>query len=358
MTMPLTGAQASFGEQIRPAVNAWVKRVNAAGGILGRQVQVTIADDTGDPATAVVLYSKMLDTDKVDFILGTYNTTIVEQVSTLAERRQMLFLAGLAPGRAIYERGYQFLFQALPSTSDDAMIGTQAFLDSLPADLQPKSMALTSADHVGAIGTLTGAKQYLTKVKSVFEDHYPLTATDLTPLVQRVKAAGADLVVHSGLAVDTITFAQAMVNSGYKPKITLYDSQGIQLAKLGSATAAQGIVYFTWFDPGLKIDGVSQFVADYKAEAAGADPLSWSAGTYAALQVLQKAITTTKSTNQTQLRDYVRANSFATVVGDLSFDARGVNKDQHTILVQWQDGKPVVIWPKTVAAGSFIAPPK
>ncbi len=353
MTMPLSGSTASVGQQVQYAVRAWLKQVNASGGILHRQVQVNIQDDAGVPSTAVVGYTQMLDSGNTDFIIGTYPTTVEQLISTLAEQRQMVFLCSGGYALALYTRGYQYLFQTLTSTSDGALTGDQAFLDSLPQQSRPSTMALVSADQVGAIGTLTGAKTYLTSVKTIFEDHYPLTATDLTPLVQRVKAANADMLVHSGLPADSVAFAQAIANSGYKPKLTLYDSQGQQLGNLASA-GAEGIVYFTWFDVAMKAQGLAEFVSQYKTESNGGPIYPWSSSTYASLQILDQAITATTSTKQDIIRDYIRSHTFHTVAGDLSFDAKGINKDQHTILVQWQKGKGVVIWPKSVANGTFV----
>ena len=86
--MALTGPLAVNGKQALLGMKIWEDEVNAKGGLLGRKVKLIYYDDQSNPATVPGLYSKLIDVDKVDLILGGYATNQVVPAVPLAAQKK------------------------------------------------------------------------------------------------------------------------------------------------------------------------------------------------------------------------------------------------------------------------------
>src|SRR5262245_44644947 len=75
-SMSLTGAVAANGRQLLLSLEIWRDDVNAAGGLLGRPVELVYYDDQSNPANAPGIYTKLLSVDRVDLLLGPYATNM------------------------------------------------------------------------------------------------------------------------------------------------------------------------------------------------------------------------------------------------------------------------------------------
>src|SRR6185436_20850663 len=76
-------------------------------------IKLTLLDDTTNQATANSLADKLINSDKVDFLLGTYSTALVEAQSTIAEQNKMPYVNGGGAASHIYKRGYKYIFGVL-----------------------------------------------------------------------------------------------------------------------------------------------------------------------------------------------------------------------------------------------------
>ena len=83
---PLTGTYAGIGQQVRWGLELATKEVNAAGGIMGRQVELSFEDEEANPSVAVQKAEKLFQVGKVDFLTGTVNSGSTLAVGQLAER--------------------------------------------------------------------------------------------------------------------------------------------------------------------------------------------------------------------------------------------------------------------------------
>ena len=90
--MALTGGLAANGKSALLAQKIWEEDVNAGGGLLGRPVKLVYYDDQSNPAAVPGVYTKLLDIDKVDLIIGGYGTNLVESVMPIAMQRKKVFI--------------------------------------------------------------------------------------------------------------------------------------------------------------------------------------------------------------------------------------------------------------------------
>src|SRR6201996_3109972 len=96
--MALTGGLAPNGKAALLAMQIWEEEINAKGGLLGRPVKLIYYDDQSNPATVPALYTKLIDVDKVDFIISGYGTNLIAPAMPIAIQHNRLFfgLFGLA----------------------------------------------------------------------------------------------------------------------------------------------------------------------------------------------------------------------------------------------------------------------
>ena len=113
-TLPLTGAEARVGGFFKEGYELAVEEVNKRGGLNvgGKKLPValTILDDTSTQPTAVSLADRLVNSDQVDFLLGTYSSHLVEAQSTIAEQYRVPYINGGGGATKIYRRGFKYLF--------------------------------------------------------------------------------------------------------------------------------------------------------------------------------------------------------------------------------------------------------
>ena len=97
-SMALTGGLAGAGKGALIAMQVWAEDVNAAGGLLGKQVELIYYDDQTNPATVPAIYTKLLDIDDVDFVVSGYGTNLIAPAMPIVMQRDLVFpaLFGLA----------------------------------------------------------------------------------------------------------------------------------------------------------------------------------------------------------------------------------------------------------------------
>ncbi|MGB1881223.1 MAG: ABC transporter substrate-binding protein, partial [Gammaproteobacteria bacterium] len=112
--MALTGGLAAAGKSALIAMQIWAEDTNAAGGLLGRPVELVYYDDQSNPAVVPGIYAKLLDIDRVDFIVSGYGTNQIAPALPLAIQRNRIFLAlfGIANNE---DYGYDRYFQIVPA---------------------------------------------------------------------------------------------------------------------------------------------------------------------------------------------------------------------------------------------------
>src|SRR4051794_13609419 len=116
-TLPLTGSESRTGGFYKEGYELAFEEANKNGGIdVGgkkMQVRLTLLDDTSAQATAASLADRLINSDKVQFLLGTYATNLVEAQSVVAEQNAIPYVNGGGAATAIYKRGYKWVFVLL-----------------------------------------------------------------------------------------------------------------------------------------------------------------------------------------------------------------------------------------------------
>ena len=162
-----------------------VDQINKAGGLLGRQVEIVKYDDQGNPSTAVQLYQKLLTDDKVDLLLSPYQADLTAAVAPIVNRAQKV-MPSLSANVEVYNGKFPYLMQSITQTG--RYMGP---VIDLAASKGYKTVALlvqnTQFPRQLAEGVIALANEKGMEV--VFNESYPPTTTDYTPIVRAIQAA-------------------------------------------------------------------------------------------------------------------------------------------------------------------------
>ncbi len=377
-SMALTGGLAPNGKSALLAQKIWEEDINGKGGLLGRPVKLIYYDDKSSPAEVPSIYTKLLDIDKVDLIIGPYATAMIAPAMPIVIQRKKTFigLLGLAVNS---EFNYPNYFAMIPSGPDAKPAFTKGFFDvAMAQDPKPQTVAIVAADQEFSRNAADGARENAQKanLKIVYDKTYPPSTTDFAPIVRAIQATNPDLLNINSYPPDSVGMVRSINEIGFKPKMIGGAMVGLQATAIKTQLGPllNGFTNYDFWLPVPKMDfpGVADLIKRYQARAGaeGVDPLGYYMAPwgYAQLQVLQQAVEGTKGLDDAKLGDYIRANIFKTVVGDVKFGAKGEWAESRVLQVQFQHVKgndvaqfkdistQVVVSPAQYESGKVIYP--
>ena len=348
-SMALTGGLAPNGKSALLAQKIWEEDINAKGGLLGRPVKLVYYDDKSSPAEVPAIYTKLLDVDKVELVIGPYATAQIAPAMPIVMQKKKTFigLLGLAVNT---EFNYPNYFAMIPSGPDAKPAFTKGFFDiAMAQGAKPQTVAIVAADQEFSRNAADGARENAkaANLRVVYDRTYPPPTADFAPIVRAIQASNPDLVVVCSYPPDSVGMVRSVNEIGFKPKAIGGAMVGLQATAIKTQLGPllNGWTNYDFWLPVPKMEfaGVADLIKRYQAKAAaeGVDPLGYYMAPwgYAQLQVLQQAVEGTKSLDDAKLGDYIRANTFKTVVGDVKFGAKGEWEKSRVLQVQFQNVK-------------------
>ena len=344
-SMALTGPLAANGKQALLGMQIWEEETNAKGGLLGRPVKLVYYDDQSNPSTVPGIYTKLIDVDKVELVLGPYATAMAAPAMPVIMQKNKLciILFGLDVN---HEFKYDKFFAMIPTGPNTKPSFTEGFFDAaMKQNPKPTTVALVAADQEFSRNACEGARELVKKhgLKSVYDKTYPPSTTDFTPIVRAIQAANPDIVTVCSYPLDSVGMVKAVNELNYKPKMIGGAMVGLQATvfKNQLGPLLNGFVnYETWVpDKKMMYEGTEDFFKKYqaRAQAAGVDPLGYYLGGwgYAYIQLLGQAVTGAKTLDDAKLADYIKKNTFNTIHGPIKFGKGGEWAEGRMLQVQY-----------------------
>jgi len=376
--MAMTGGLAAGGKSAILAMQIWEDRINAKGGLLGRPVKLIYYDDQSKPDTVPGIYAKLLDIDKVDFIVSGYGTNQIAPAMPFAIQRNKLFfgLFGLAVNSEFH---YPKYFSMLPTGPDPKHAFPDMFFKvAMAANPKPKTLALLAEDSEYPRNASEGVHDLVKEygVQLVYDKTYPPGLPDFTPIANAIQATNPEMVFVASYPPGSVGMLRAVTELGLKTRFFGGGMVGLQFTPIKEQFGAKlnGIIDYDFWIPAdtMQFPGILDFLKEYqgKAASAGVDPLGWYLPpfAYAYLEVLGDAIEGAKTLDHEKVADYMRSHPFKTIVGDISFGKDGEWSKPRVLEVQWQnisgsgiepfkDTKTeVILEPPEYKTGEVIAP--
>jgi branched-chain amino acid transport system substrate-binding protein len=374
-SMALTGTLGGGGKGALIGLQLWVEDVNAKGGLLGRKVELITYDDQSNPATTPGIYTKLLDVDKVDLLIAPYATVPTAPLMPLVKQRGKLLMGNFS-FQVNAKVQHDMWFNNAPwnvaaSWSDNFFVIGKKY--------DAKTVAFLVADQDFAQNLARGAKEIAAKLglKTVYEQNYPPTTVDFSSMIRAIRAAQPDIVYVMSYPNDSVAIVRSVNEIGVGPSVKLIGGAmvGLHFAPVMESLGSMlnGWVNYHLYAPEKTMDfpGVRSFLERYskKAIEAKVDPLGYYLPpfNYAIGQMLEQAITATKSLDDKVLAKYLRENEMKTIVGNIRYGADGEWAKARVVMVQFrgvtdknveqfrQPGKQVIVEPAEYKTGEVIS---
>jgi branched-chain amino acid transport system substrate-binding protein len=347
-----SGLASDLAAGYRQGILLWQAQLNAAGGLLGRAVEVRMADDRSGANEAAEAYQRLID-EKADLLIGPYGSAASITSAAVAERAGRVMVNGAGASGAVHKRGLRYVFQvATPYAAYGA--GVPAIAKQWKTG---KLFVIARADPVAReMAEALAAEAARGGVSASAVVSFPIETREFDVFVRQAQAQGATSWVAFGSARDAANMVISFKRLGYAP--ALFVARGAEQAEFirrvgQDAEYAIGIA--AWM-PGLRTAGNEAFVRAYRARWS-TDPDLAAAQGYSAGQVLEAGVRRAGSLDQERLRIALAQLDTETPLGRFRTEPEtGRQRATQTVLVQILKGRQEIIWPAPRATASAALP--
>lgn len=361
VVQPLSGANAQFGINSRNGIQLVADEINDAGGIKalgGAKINLIVADATSTPTTAGNVAQRLITQNEVTAILGAFASSLTIAISDVTERRDIPLLT-MSFADQITGRGFKNVFQVVAKAS---VIGkaqfdyTMAIAQAAGAKIDKIAIMYedTAYGTAQANGLRAGAKA--ANVQLVMDDAYPLGITDTTPLINKLRASGAQAVFPVSYLNDSLLIIRTMRQQKINiPAIGGAAGYVIPDFEKGLGEFSENVLSVNTSNYDLAPDLTERFRKRF-----GYFMVHEALENAVALDVLVQAIEKAKSAKPEDVAAALRGSKFtggwtqAMTGGAVEFDQTGLNVRSVPLMVQWQKQELVTVWPKEIAKAPAI----
>ena len=356
-TLALTGPLSGTAIIHKLVGEIYVEQLNKKNGLLGRPVEWIVKDDQSKPDLARTLYEQLITVDKVDLLLGPYATGAILSAMGVAQRYNKMLVHHTMGIPSLAK--YDMQFPAWSVGPNPEVTVPNTVLDALGTLAKPpKTVAIVTSKFPSVYLMSKGAQDVIKKrgLTEVLFLEWEFGNRDYGAIANRVKDAKPDFVWVGAIGLEGNLLLDAMKKIDYVPPLHfyMYPAPG-PLAKLPEAKNALAASIFEQHPPFTDNPVAAEFVRLYNDRAAKAGLADNSVETQAAAsfstwQVLEAAVTATKSLDDKAMSDWLKKNQVDTIQGRLRFDKTNNYGDDLMRVKQVQGGKWVTVWPKEWAA--------
>ncbi len=263
LTTPLTGIGAPDGESVHHSVLLAVERINKAGGLLGKQVELVVYDDRMDTKEAVALARKLIEKDKVVGYVGGSYSMPTRASAPIFQEAEIPFVAAYAVHPDITKAGNYCFRNGFLGTVEGKSAGYVAV-----EMLNAKQIALMTTDNDFGREMAAGFKDYINKngkgSKIVFEQTYPFSEKDYKPYLSKIKNTNADLIVVSGYYFHTAPILKQAREMGINTRVLGEEGADSPKTIEIAGDAAEGFVMVTNLNRDDPRPEVQEFLQEYE----------------------------------------------------------------------------------------------
>jgi branched-chain amino acid transport system substrate-binding protein len=322
------------------------------------KAEIVYYDDETDPDTSAKLIEKLINEDKVDFLLGPYSSTITLGTSAIAEKYGVIMVEAHGASDALFERGFENLFAVLTPAS----YYSESALKAL-ADEGAKTVAIAYLDDEAMEMVVAGAKEWVDKygLELLAVEKYPADITDLSAIMTKFRDLDPDVFLGAGHFNDSVLFVRNAQELGFAPTamvLTVGPDSPAFVEELGED--ADYVMGPAQWDRTLGYEdeyfGTAADYAERYTDRWGEAPPYQSASSTAAALALHLAIEQAGSLEMDAVREALRNLDVETFYGPINFDDTGKNTAKSMVTIQIQDGAVTVVAPKEAAAGEMALP--
>ena len=356
--LPLTGAEAKFGEMEKQAYEMAVNEINAKGGVKGTNLVLDIQDSGGKPETATAIVEKFITIDKYPIVVGEYSSQCSYAVAGVAEKYKVPYLVVTGAADKITQQGWKNVYRLNPPASLYNM-GVFSFFENVA---KPKTIAILYENTDFGTSTSKAMKEYCDAhgVNVVLFEGYQAGGVDFKPILQKVKSLRPDVVYMVSYLMDASLLMRQSKELDINPQIFIGGGAGHTLPEFlqNAAEASEYCMSATLWTPQAKYPGAKEFFDNFKKKF-DKEPDYHGAEAYAAAYVLADTLKRAKSFTADDIRTALSETDMMTAFGPVKFVSwlKFTNQNRmDTLVLQVINKKFETVWPKEGASAKYVFP--
>src|SRR5215475_13348762 len=328
---PMTGGESAFGRQMKNGAEQAVADINAAGGVLGKKLSLQVGDDACDPKQARSVAEKFAGA-KIPFVAGHYCSSSSIPASEAYAEGNVLQITPASTNPTFTERGLWNTFRVCGRDDQQGAVAGAY----IAKNFKGKNVAVIHDKTTYGKGLADETKKALNKagVKEKLYEAYNKGDKDFTALVSKIKLNNIDIVFVGGYHQEAGLILRQMRDQGLKTVLMAGDALADKEFASIVGPAAEGVLFTFGPDPRKKPTAAA-IVEKFKDK--NIDPEGYTLYTYAAFQVWSQAAAKAGTTDTKKVMETIKAGSWDTVIGTLSFDAKGDIKQLDYVVYKWDD---------------------
>jgi len=370
MVFPMTGREGRPGTYQVEGIRLAMELINAKGGVYikecGKRLpfKEILYDDQSDQGRSVQLVERTMSSDNVVAVLGAYSSVLGQAQSVVPDRYQVPWITPGAGASMIFSQGRKWVFGVL-SPVDLLGYTTMRFLGSLVDQGKLEkglkiAIAVENTDHGKDYieGVNRWVKEHPGAFKVVFNESFQLGTADFSGILQRMKAANADIFLSDAHLQEYIAMQRQYTQMGLRHRMVSYGARGPEEpARKALGPAADYIFAGIWWHKDLPYPQVKAFVQEYKKKYQR-EPDSWYAATaYDGTRALAASIEAAGSLDRTLVRNALRKVRLtdSLLPGKiLDFEENGQTVAPFVIVQNKPDGKVDFVYPEDSRTGEVV----
>ncbi|MFQ5773911.1 MAG: branched-chain amino acid ABC transporter substrate-binding protein [Kiloniellaceae bacterium] len=330
---PMTGPYASFGDQMKRGAEMAVKDLNAAGGVLGQKVVLSVEDDACDPKQAVAVANKLVSGGTV-FVAGHFCSGSSIPASKVYEEEGVLQISPASTNPKLTEEGGDNVFRVCGRDDQQGIVAGNLLAD----EFGDKKIAILHDKTAYGKGLADETRKQLHKrgIKEAMYEAYTAQEKDYTAVVSKMKAAGIDVFYVGGYHTEAGLMIRQAREQGYN--VQLVSGDALVTDEFWKITGDAGEGTLMTFSPDPRKNPEAAPVVE-KFRAQNYEPEGYTLYTYGAIQAWAQAVEKAGGTDLDNVIAALRSNQFGTVLGKIGFDPKGDVTAPGYVWYVWKDGK-------------------
>ncbi|HKA35887.1 MAG TPA: ABC transporter substrate-binding protein [Thermoanaerobaculia bacterium] len=356
--LPLTGAEAKFGEMEKQAYEMAVEEINVRGGVNGVKLALDIQDSGGKPETATAIVEKFITINKYPIVVGEYTSQCSYAVAGVCEKYNVPYLVVTGAADKITQQGWKNVFRLNPPASL-YNLGVFSFFEQVA---KPKTIAILYENTDFGNSTSKAMKDYCDShgVQVVLSEGYQAGAVDFKPILQKVKSLRPDIIYMVSYLMDASLLMRQSKELDINPQAFIGGGAGHTLPEFlqNAAEASEYCMSATLWTPQVKYPGAKEFFDNFKKKF-NKEADYHGAEAYAAAYVLADTLKRAKAATSDELRASLAATDTMTAFGPVKFVSWGQFSNQNkmdTLVLQVVNKKYETVWPAAASSAKFVYP--
>jgi branched-chain amino acid transport system substrate-binding protein len=365
-SLSITGKLSREGHGTRDGLEIWKWWVNEKlGGInikgVKYKVDIKYYDDESEPVRTVKLVEKLITEDGIKLLFSPYSSGLVFAGSAASEKYKALMINVGGTAEKIFDRGFRYIVTGMGT----ATLYFKGVVEMATVqNPKPQTLAVIYENDIFARAAAEGAVEKCKELglKVVFNQIYPKGTKDISSLLTQIKALKPDILLAGGHFTDSVLAVQQSKDLKLNVKM-LSCLVGPPVPDFIKALGkdAEGVVGMGWWTPDVnRKDPIwgegNTFTKEFMDKFKYLPDYHNFNGAFGGA-FFQMAIEKAQSTDPIEIRNALDNFEIpSSLGGPIKIDKHGVNILSSMVTLQIQNGKPVAVWPKDVAAAKFIYP--